>query len=60
MMMSRVPLPVSVWLSDRRLTIIVGLPPKDPHEDDDENDGDGDEDDEEDEGPAVIREPDEC
>jgi hypothetical protein len=58
MMMSRVPLPVSVWLSDRRLTIIVGLPPKDPHEDEDENEED--EDDEEDKEPAVIREPDEC
>jgi hypothetical protein len=60
MMMSRAPLPVSLWLIDWRLITIVGLPPKDPHEDEDENEEDQDEDDEEDEEPAVIREPDEC
>jgi hypothetical protein len=57
MMMSRVPLPVSLWLIDRRLITIVGLP-KDPHEDEEENEED--EDDEANEEPAVIREPDEC
>jgi hypothetical protein len=60
MMMSRVPLPVSLWLIDRRLITIVDLPPKDPHEDEKENEEDEDEDDEANEEPAVIREPDEC
>jgi hypothetical protein len=59
-MMSRVPLPVSLWRIDRRLITIVGLPPKDPHKDEEENEEDEDEDDEANEEPAVIREPDEC
>ena len=60
MMTSRPPLPVSLWLIDWRPIAIVGLPPKDPHEDVEENEEDEDKDDEEVEEPAVIREPDEC
>jgi hypothetical protein len=60
MMMSRIPLPVSLGINDWRIITIVGLPPKDPHEDEEEKEEDEDKDDEEDEEPAVIREPDEC
>ena len=58
MMISRVPQNVSAWLLDSSL--VMGLPPKDPHDDDDENEDDEEDDDEEDKEPAFIREPDEC
>jgi hypothetical protein len=63
MMISRIPQKSSDWLILSSLVTIEGVPPKDPPDANDENEegeADDDEDDEEDEGPAVIREPDEC
>jgi hypothetical protein len=60
MMISRIPEKRSDWLIVASLVTIVGVPPKNPPDDDDENEEDDDDDDEDDEGPAVIREPDEC
>lgn len=56
MIMSRSPHSVSAWLSESDL---MGLPPKDPHDNDDENEEDEEDDDEDDDESAVIREPDE-
>lgn len=61
MIIARAPRSVAAWLGGSDL---MGLPPKDPHNDDDENeededDGDEEDGDEEDDEPAVIREPDE-
>ena len=48
---------VFAWLTESNL---MGLPPKDPHDDEDENENEQDEkDNDEDDEPAVIREPDE-
>jgi hypothetical protein len=60
-MISRIPQTVSAWLIDSRLVTIMGLPPKDPNDDDEvnEDEEDEDEDEDEEEEPAVIREPDE-
>jgi hypothetical protein len=60
MMISRIPEKRSDWLIAASLVTIVGVPPKDPPDDNDENEEDEDDDDEDNEGPAVIREPDEC
>ena len=57
MMVSRAPQNVSAWLTESNL---MGLPPKDPRDDEDENENEQDEEDnDEDDEPAVIREPDE-
>ena len=57
MIISRAPQNVSAWLTESNL---MGLPPKDPHDDEDENENEQDEEDnDEDDEPAVIREPDE-
>jgi hypothetical protein len=53
---SRAAQAVSAWLIESDL---MGLPPKDPHDDDDENAEDKEDDHEEDDEPGVIREPDE-
>ena len=59
MMISRVPRNISAWLIDSSRVTLVGLPPKDPHEEDSEDKEDEEDDAEEEEEPAVIREPDE-
>ena len=57
MIISRAPQNVSPWPTESNL---MGLPPKDPHDDEDENENEQDEEDnDEDDEPAVIREPDE-
>jgi len=58
-MISRVPQKVSTWLVDSSLVTVMGLPPKDPH-DENEDEKDEENDGEDEEEPAVIREPDEC
>jgi hypothetical protein len=40
MITSRFPRNVSAWPIDSSLATIVGLPPKDPHDDEDENEED--------------------
>jgi hypothetical protein len=50
----------SACSDETRIVTIVDLPPKEPREDEDENEEDEEDDDEEDDGPAAIREPDEC
>ncbi len=57
MIISCAPQTVFAWLTESHL---MGLPPKDPHDDEDENENEQDEEDnDEDDEPAVIREPDE-
>ncbi len=63
MIVSCAPQNVFAWLTESNL---MGVPPKDPHDDEDENENENeneneqDEDDnDEDDEPAVIREPDE-
>lgn len=57
MIISCAPQNVFAWLTELNL---MGLPPKDPHDDEDENENEQDEEDnDEDDEPAVIREPDE-
>jgi hypothetical protein len=57
MIISCAPQNVFAWLTEMNL---MGLPPKDPHDDEDENENEQDEEDnDEDDEPAVIREPDE-
>ena len=58
-MISRVPQKVSTWLVDSSLVTVIGLPPKDPHDDENEDEKDEENDGEDEEEPAVIREPDE-
>ena len=58
-MISRVPQKVSTWLVDSNVVTVMGLPPKDPH-DENEDEKDEENDGEDEEEPAVIREPDEC
>ena len=59
MIISCAPQNVFAWLTESNL---MGLPPKDPHDDEDENENENEQDEEdndEDDEPAVIREPDE-
>jgi hypothetical protein len=59
MIISCAPQNVFAWLTEMNL---MGLPPKDPHDDEDENENENEQDEEdndEDDEPAVIREPDE-
>ena len=49
-MVTRLPQRVLDRLFDASLVTIMGLPPKDPNDDDDENEGDEENDDKEDEG----------
>jgi hypothetical protein len=44
---------------DWNLVTTLGVPPKDPHDDDVEDEADEEEEEKDDE-PAIIREPDEC
>jgi hypothetical protein len=52
------PLPVSLppWIDPAPLTVVFGLPPRDPNDDDDEEEQEDDEEDEDLE-PPVVREP---
>ena len=61
MIISCAPQNVFAWLTESNL---MGLPPKDPHDDEDEDENENEneqdeEDNDEDDEPAVIREPDE-
>jgi hypothetical protein len=57
MIISCAPQNAFAWLTESKL---MGLPPKDPLEDENENENEQDEEDnDEDDEPAVIREPDE-
>jgi hypothetical protein len=62
MMTSRARQEVPDWLIDSSLATVLGLPPKDPNDDDEDEEEDDEDEGEEDAGeekPAVVREPDE-
>lgn len=59
-MILRVREKIPVRRIDSGLVATLGLPPKDPTDDEDEDEDDEEADEDEDEEPAVIREPDEC
>lgn len=55
-MIWRIPENASASLDEARIVAVLGLPPKEPNDNDDENEEDDEEDeDEQEEEPAVIR-----